>query len=96
MSDTAETDANCWREGTSEWVAANFARKLERERDEAQALAEERKTYWDSEYRDNENLRKLLQVLTAERNEAREIAQDLLEKNAKQAVEIVRLKEASK
>jgi hypothetical protein len=35
MSKTPETDSNCWREGTSEWVAANFARKLERERDEA-------------------------------------------------------------
>ena len=40
MSDTPETDANCWREGTSEWVAANFARKLERERDEARSWAE--------------------------------------------------------
>ena len=38
MSDTPETDANCWREGASEWAAANFARKLERERDEARAL----------------------------------------------------------
>jgi hypothetical protein len=34
MSDTPETDSNCWREGTSEWVAANLARKLERERDQ--------------------------------------------------------------
>jgi hypothetical protein len=39
MSDTPETDANCWREGTSEWAAANFARKLERERDEARDLS---------------------------------------------------------
>ena len=34
MSDTPETDANCWREGVNEWTAANFARKLERERDQ--------------------------------------------------------------
>jgi hypothetical protein len=32
---TPETDKNCWREGVSEWVAANFARELERERDKA-------------------------------------------------------------
>jgi hypothetical protein len=58
MSDTPETDANCWREGTNEWVAANFTRKLERERDWFRAMAE-----------------------------------TLLERNAKQSVEIVRLKE---
>jgi hypothetical protein len=34
VSDTPETDANYWREGTSEWVASNFARTLERERDQ--------------------------------------------------------------
>jgi len=39
--ETPETDANCWREGTNEWVAANFARKLERERDEWRESAEE-------------------------------------------------------
>jgi hypothetical protein len=39
MSKTPETDANCWREGVSEWVAANFARNLERERDEARDLS---------------------------------------------------------
>jgi hypothetical protein len=39
MSDTPETDANGWRENVSEWVAANFARKLERERDEARDLS---------------------------------------------------------
>ena len=47
----------------------------------------------------NESLRVGLQAikkLQDERDEAREIAQDLLEKNAKQAVEIVRLKEAAK
>ena len=37
-----------------------------------------------------------IKQLQNERDEARIIAEDLLEKNAKQAVEIVRLKEASK
>jgi len=34
------------------------------------------------------------QIIVRERDEAREMAEELLEKNAKQAVEIVRLKEA--
>jgi hypothetical protein len=34
------------------------------------------------------------QIIARERNEAREMAEELLERNAKQAVEIVRLKEA--
>jgi hypothetical protein len=34
------------------------------------------------------------QIIVRERNEAREMAEELLERNAKQAVEIVRLKEA--
>ena len=41
MSDTPETDANYWPEGTSEWVAADFARNLERERNEWRECAEE-------------------------------------------------------
>jgi hypothetical protein len=40
VSDTPETDTNCWREGTSEWVAANFARELERERNQWRKCAE--------------------------------------------------------
>lgn len=34
MSDTPETDANCWKDGMNEWVASNLSRKLERERDQ--------------------------------------------------------------
>ena len=43
MSDTPETDAACWErqfDGT-ECVDADFARKLERERDEARAALRE-------------------------------------------------------
>lgn len=36
MSDTPETDANCWKDGMNEWVASNLARKLERERNSLQ------------------------------------------------------------
>jgi inorganic triphosphatase YgiF len=35
MSDTPETDAQGWGNGLHPWVATDFARKLERERDEA-------------------------------------------------------------
>jgi hypothetical protein len=35
MSDTPETDAQGYGDGSHPWVATDFARKLERERDEA-------------------------------------------------------------
>jgi hypothetical protein len=39
MSDTPETDAQGYGDGRHPYVATDFARKLERERDEARAVA---------------------------------------------------------
>jgi hypothetical protein len=49
----------------------NEVKRLKRERDEALALAEERKTYWDSEYRAYEDMRSLWHAALRERDEAR-------------------------
>lgn len=51
--------------------------KLQRERDEARSLAEERKTYWDSEYRAYEDMRSLWMTATKERDQWRECAESL-------------------
>jgi hypothetical protein len=52
-------------------------KRLKRERDEALALAEERKTYWDSEYRAYEDMRSLWHAALRERDEWRECAERL-------------------
>jgi hypothetical protein len=86
MIDTPETDATEMPIDRVDTVAsrpccivnADFARKLERERDEALALAEERKTYWDSEYRAYEIMRLLWKAATKERDQWRECAQGLI------------------
>jgi hypothetical protein len=57
---TPETDTNCWREGVNEWVAANFARELERERNWFRAMAE---TLFERNAKQAVNINKLRETL---------------------------------
>jgi len=79
MSDTPETDAFMTRirgiDGDKHWVPADTAKRLERERDEARADAAALADKLSGlELRSTEELARMEQ----ERNEAREIAQQLI------------------
>jgi hypothetical protein len=65
MSDTPETDAQGWGDGLHPWVATDFARKLERERDEARKIF----IVWPTA---------TLLKLRRERDEAREQVKELI------------------
>lgn len=59
-SDTPETDAACWQEGhwnRTECVYADFARKLERERDEAIKELDKKCTMFDKLFYSSERIR---------------------------------------
>jgi gas vesicle protein len=62
MSETPETDAEGYGDGRHPWVATEFARKMERERDEAREAIRALAEHGESE----------IQRITKERDEARE------------------------
>ena len=91
MSDrpTPETDANCWREAigeNSECVTAAFARKLERERDEARRDIDSALTYGKNLERLTERLYDRCYTAERERDYARQ-------QNAQLRAELARRKE---
>lgn len=93
MSDTPETDAKAspvFGKHSCATVLADFARKLERERDEALALAEERKGYWDDSVKEYEELRASFQRMTRERDKYKNAILECLET----AVVIYKLRDA--
>jgi hemerythrin-like domain-containing protein len=75
-------------ERTITFRQADCIEELERECDEANKELHKRLAQYDTLFDEADKIRK-------ERDEARDIAQDLLEKNAKQAVNIVRWRECA-
>jgi hypothetical protein len=91
MSDTSETDAASFDYDTQceYWVDAEFARKLERERDALKKQLSEIEKYWvDAELARNE-LRSKLAAALVERDEYKRRWQDW-ERWAKQVVQFFR------
>lgn len=85
MSDTPETDAQGWGDGLHPWVATDFARKLERERDEA--ITRRMETIMQCELYEQERnearehlsaAKHFLNKYIAERDEAREKVKELI------------------
>ena len=81
MSDTPETDAQGWGNGLHPWVATDFARKLERERDEAITRRMETimqcELYEQERDEAREDLREIKEYGTEEINAAVELRQKL-------------------
>jgi len=69
MSDTPETDAE-HAQFKMGGFTLDFCRKLERERDEARALSEERYGYWQDAIQEYEDMRSKWRQVTKESDEA--------------------------
>lgn len=100
MSDTPETDENSWNCGdkiylsmrpdsSGDWVLSDFARKLERERDELKKRLLENEKYGPWEVISEINLRSRLEAALVERDEYKRRWQDW-ERWAKQMVQYFR------
>lgn len=97
MSDTPETDVNLWDHGDEidpsmrpdshgNWVPEEFSRKLERERDEARELSEERYGYWQDSIKEYEEMREKWRATCSELEDTK-----FLLKQAQSALDAIHL-----